>query len=340
MKSQIFATALLGISLAAGCSDDSGPTGPAPSTFPQTIHGTVAPESLCAGTTKVRDAPVPCEQFTIVPPRRGTLVARLTWPDPNRAFSWASEPGFLELGWSDSHLLIRQDVRLEFLVTPERTPRWRWPGHRRGRTRRANPSTSPSRSSMPSRNDTEVYPVNGTSSIRSASPACLGLGRSGGLRVRSRRALTPGRPTDPGAGVCPDLAVDPVRPRRSMRAPPAASPRARMGATAGVRATTDSEEIPSGPRHRSGRPGPAVRRNAASTAFYKSLNGGSSWSSSNGGMTGLKRPKPGHRSENPSTIYAGTFEYGCEGPCLFKSTNGGGIWVPTGRASGRSVARD
>lgn len=85
MKSQIFATALLGISLAAGCSDDTGPTGPAPSTFPQTIHATVGSASpICEGNDDTYgEVQYPCERFTIVVPRGGTLVARLTWPDPN-----------------------------------------------------------------------------------------------------------------------------------------------------------------------------------------------------------------------------------------------------------------
>ena len=50
MKSQALLAALLGISLFAGCSDDSGPTGPAPSAFPQTIQGSVGGASaLCVG---------------------------------------------------------------------------------------------------------------------------------------------------------------------------------------------------------------------------------------------------------------------------------------------------
>ena len=85
MNRQILFTALLGISLAAGCSDDSGPTGPAASTFPQTIHGTVSAASLfCHGTDDVYgELDTPCESFLVVPPHRGTLVARLTWPERN-----------------------------------------------------------------------------------------------------------------------------------------------------------------------------------------------------------------------------------------------------------------
>lgn len=73
----------------------------------------------------------------------------------------------------------------------------------------------------------------------------------------------------------------------------------------------------------------------AGTAFdgvYKSVNGGGSWTSSNGGMTSPNVEALVIDPTNPATLYVGTFEYGCEGPCLFKSTNGGGIWVPTGRA--------
>ncbi len=88
MKSQILATALLGISLAAGCSDDSGPTGPAASTFPQTIHGTVSSASLfCHGMDLYGDLDIACESFVVVPPHRGTLVARLTWPERNTYLS-------------------------------------------------------------------------------------------------------------------------------------------------------------------------------------------------------------------------------------------------------------
>lgn len=85
MKRQFLATALLGISLGAGCSDDSGPTGPAASTFPQTIHGTVNAASLfCHGMDDVYgDLNTACESFLVVPSHRGTLVARLTWPERN-----------------------------------------------------------------------------------------------------------------------------------------------------------------------------------------------------------------------------------------------------------------
>jgi hypothetical protein len=85
MRKQVVLGALLGIFFAAGCSDDSGPTGPATSTLPQTIHGTVSGASLfCHGTDDVYgELDTPCESFLIVPPRRGTLVARLTWPERN-----------------------------------------------------------------------------------------------------------------------------------------------------------------------------------------------------------------------------------------------------------------
>ena len=85
MKVQILATALLGISFVTGCSDDSGPTGPAASAFPQTIHGTVSATSLfCHGADEVYgELDTPCESFQVAPPRRGTLVARLTWPERN-----------------------------------------------------------------------------------------------------------------------------------------------------------------------------------------------------------------------------------------------------------------
>jgi hypothetical protein len=85
VKRQILATALLGISLGAGCSDDSGPTSPAASTFPQTIHGTVGAASpVCEGNDDTYgEVQYPCERFTIVAPRRGTLVARLTWSGQN-----------------------------------------------------------------------------------------------------------------------------------------------------------------------------------------------------------------------------------------------------------------
>jgi hypothetical protein len=85
MRRHSLFAALLGISLAVGCSDDSGPSGPAASVFPQTIHGTVSGASLfCHGTDDLYgDLDVACEGFLVVPPHRGTLVARLTWPERN-----------------------------------------------------------------------------------------------------------------------------------------------------------------------------------------------------------------------------------------------------------------
>lgn len=85
MHNPIFRAALLVTSLAVGCSDDSGPSGPLASTLPETVQGTVSTESpICEGNDDTY-GPVqfPCERFQIVAPRRGTLVARLTWSDRN-----------------------------------------------------------------------------------------------------------------------------------------------------------------------------------------------------------------------------------------------------------------
>ena len=81
MKNHMHLAVLLGISLAAACSDDSGPTGVSASTLPQTIHGTVGGASpVCQGEDDTYGTvEYPCERFSVVAPRRGTLVARLTW---------------------------------------------------------------------------------------------------------------------------------------------------------------------------------------------------------------------------------------------------------------------
>lgn len=83
MNKGLFLTTLLGLSLASGCSDDSGPTAPAASTFPQTITGTVsAALATCRGSDDYFDEiEVACQGFPIVAGRRGTLVARLAWQD-------------------------------------------------------------------------------------------------------------------------------------------------------------------------------------------------------------------------------------------------------------------
>ena len=85
MNRQALIAFLVGISFVAGCSNDSGPTAMSPSTLPQTLHGTVSAASpVCEGNDDTYGTVrYPCERFTIVAPRRGTLVARLSWSGPN-----------------------------------------------------------------------------------------------------------------------------------------------------------------------------------------------------------------------------------------------------------------
>lgn len=85
VQNPMFRAALLVTSLAVGCSDDSGPSGPLSSTLPETVQGIVSAASpTCDGNDDTYGTVrFPCERFQVVPPRRGTLVARLTWPDRN-----------------------------------------------------------------------------------------------------------------------------------------------------------------------------------------------------------------------------------------------------------------
>lgn len=94
-----FAATLIGISLAAGCSDDSGPTGPSGSVFPQTIRGTVTGASpVCRDYFGEFEAP--CQQSQVIAPRGRTLVVRLSWSDPNT---------YLRLGSGASASIVNWD---------------------------------------------------------------------------------------------------------------------------------------------------------------------------------------------------------------------------------------
>ncbi len=71
----------------------------------------------------------------------------------------------------------------------------------------------------------------------------------------------------------------------------------------------------------------AISNNAS--GIYKSVDAGVSWRASNAGIARLGNLFVQALSvdfRNPATLYAGAMEYGCEGPCAFKSTNGGETW--------------
>lgn len=68
---------------------------------------------------------------------------------------------------------------------------------------------------------------------------------------------------------------------------------------------------------------------AGTRGVYKSSNGGTSWKAITAGLARLNSvymTALAIDSSNPTTLYAGAMEYGCEGPCAFKSTDGGENW--------------
>lgn len=96
---RMLAGSLLSISLVAGCSDDSGPTAPTGSVFPQTIRGTVTGASpICSDYFDEFEAP--CQQFQVIAPRGRTLVARLTWSDPNTYLRLGSGASASIINWN------------------------------------------------------------------------------------------------------------------------------------------------------------------------------------------------------------------------------------------------
>jgi hypothetical protein len=131
MRHQSLLAALLGISFVAGCSDDSGPTGPPPSVFPQTIQGSVSGASaLCVGQDDdYGELEFPCERFSIVTPRSGTLVARLTWPDPTAHLLLGSGSPNLSSCWNpcsasgcESRIFVRGDGATNLSVALTNVP--------------------------------------------------------------------------------------------------------------------------------------------------------------------------------------------------------------------------
>ena len=65
---------------------------------------------------------------------------------------------------------------------------------------------------------------------------------------------------------------------------------------------------------------------ATGGGVYKSTNGAGNWTAANSGLTELVIQALVIDPKNPSTLYAGTASQG-----VFKSTNGGQSWQPTGR---------
>src|SRR5437016_4607599 len=68
---------------------------------------------------------------------------------------------------------------------------------------------------------------------------------------------------------------------------------------------------------------------SGTSGVYKTTNGGTTWATSNTGLTYLNINAMGISPSNPSVIYAGTDSLGGSNSGVYKSTNDGATWTFT-----------